>query len=34
LGGRSKDLVKARTPGTLDDVDLGNAPGSYVHQKS
>ena len=34
LGGRSKDLVKARTPGTLDDVDLGNAPGCYVHQKS
>ena len=34
LGGQSKDLVKARMPGTLDDVDLGNAPGSYVHQKS
>ena len=34
LGGRSKDLVKARTPGTIDDVDLGDAPGSYVHQKS
>ena len=34
LGERSKDLVKARTPGTLDDVDLGNAPGCYVHQKS
>ena len=34
LGGQSKDLVKARTPGALDDVDLGNAPGSYVHQKS
>ncbi|MDB3859954.1 alpha/beta hydrolase [Paracoccaceae bacterium] len=34
LGGRSKELVKARTPGMLDDVDLGNAPGSYVHKKS
>jgi polyhydroxyalkanoate synthase len=34
LGGQSKDLVKARMPGTLDDVDLGNAPGCYVHQKS
>ena len=34
LGERSKDLVKARTPGTIDDVDLGDAPGSYVHQKS
>ena len=34
LGGQSKDLVKARTPGTIDDVDLGDAPGWYVHQKS
>ena len=34
LGGQSKDLVKARTPGTLDDVDLGNAPGCFVYQKS
>ena len=34
LGGQSKDLVKARTPGTIDDVDLGDAPGCYVHQKS
>ena len=34
LGGQSKDLVKARMPGTLDDVDLGDAPGCYVHQKS
>ena len=34
LGGQSKDLVKARMPGTLDDVDLGAAPGCYVHQKS
>jgi polyhydroxyalkanoate synthase len=34
LGERSKDLVKARTPGTIDDVGLGDAPGSYVHQKS
>lgn len=34
LGGQSKDLVKARTPGELDDVDLGDAPGCYVHQKS
>jgi len=34
LGGQSKDLVKARTPGALDDVDLGDAPGCYVHQKS
>ena len=34
LGGQSKDLVKARMPGTLDDVDFGDAPGSYVHQKS
>ena len=34
LGGQSKDLVKARMPGTLDDVDFGDAPGCYVHQKS
>jgi polyhydroxyalkanoate synthase len=34
LGERSKDLVKARTPGSIDDVGLGDAPGSYVHQKS
>ena len=34
LGEQSKDLVKARTPGTLDEVDLGDAPGCYVHQKS
>ena len=34
LGGQSKDLVKARMPGTLDDVDFGDAPGGYVHQKS
>ena len=34
LGERSKDLVKARTPGTLDEADLGDAPGCYVHQKS
>ena len=34
LGGQSKDLVKARMPGTLDDVGFGDAPGCYVHQKS
>ena len=34
LRGQSKDLVKARTPGALVDVDLGAAPGCYVHQKS
>lgn len=34
LGGQSKDLVKARMPEALDDVDFEDAPGCYVHQKS
>jgi polyhydroxyalkanoate synthase len=31
---KSKNLVNARMPRTFDDVDLGDAPGCYVHQKS
>lgn len=31
---KSKDLVNARMPRAFDDVDLGDAPGCYVHQKS
>ena len=34
LGGKSKDLVNARMPREFDVVDLGDAPGCYVHQKS
>ena len=34
LGEKSKDLVNARMPRAFDDVDLGDAPGCYVHQKS
>ena len=31
---KSKDLVNARMPRAFDDVDLGDAPGCYVQQKS
>jgi polyhydroxyalkanoate synthase len=31
---KSKNLVNARMPRAFDDVDLGDAPGCYVHQKS
>ena len=30
---KSKDLVEARIPYLSDELDLGDAPGCYVHQK-
>jgi len=33
LSEKSKDLVEARIPNAKFDLDLGDAPGSYVHQR-